>query len=161
MNIKTVVIYIPMPKYSPNCIYPFTIWRIPDCGRSLNLENNQFWVKFLQKITSRRSIKTTQPKNDLLLVKNMYFGWYRYYRYSRGGFRSFWLVPGQFQVVLGGFSWFQIASGGFRPSLVLVSRKRLNVGLDLMCSFLCKNLLHIAFVQNFNRFDFQPLETLE
>ena len=94
MNIKTVVIYIPMPKYSPNCIYPFTIWRIPDCGRSLNLENNQFWVKFLQKITSRRSIKTTQPKNDLLLVKNMYFGWYRYYRYSRGGFRSFWLVPG-------------------------------------------------------------------
>ena len=45
----------------------------------------------------------------------------------------------------GGFSWFQIVSGGFRPSLVLVSTERLNAGLDLMYSSLCKNLRHISF----------------
>ena len=40
----------------------------------------------------------------------------------------------------------------FRPFLVLVSMGRLNVGLDLMHSFLCKDLLHISFCTKFHSF---------
>ena len=39
---------------------------------SLNLENNHFWFYICPKITFRQCIKTTQPINNLLLVKNMY-----------------------------------------------------------------------------------------
>ena len=46
-------------------------------------------------------------------------------------------------VVSGSISWFQLLLDRFRPSLVLASTERLN------------------FVQNFNHFDSQPLETLE
>ena len=61
----------------------------------------------------------------------------------------------------GGFSSFYIVSRGLWSLLVLVSTGRLNIGLDLMCHF-CSNIYFIlAFVQNFNHFDSQPLQTLE
>ena len=50
-----------------------------------------------------------------------------------------------YSVVSGGIRWFQLVLDRFRPFLVLVSTERLNVGIDLMCSFLCKTLLHIGF----------------
>ena len=73
---------------------------------------------------------------------------------------SSWVVSGGIR----GFSWCQIVSTGFRPSLILVSIDRFNVGLDLMCLFLYKKFLcyfMLAFVQNVNHFDSHPSETLE
>ena len=48
-------------------------------------------------------------------------------------------------MVPGDIRWFQLVLDPFRSFLVLVSTKGLNVGIDLMCSFLCKPLLHIGF----------------
>ena len=79
-----------------------------------------------------------QPKNNLLLVKIMYYDWYQVSV-------IFWMVSGSFR-------WFRIVLGGFRSFLVLLNTEHLNVGLDLMCSFLGRNLFHISFC---------PLETLE
>ena len=59
------------------------------------------------------------------------------------------LFPGWFQAVSGSF---RLYLGGFKSFLVLLSTEHLNVGLDLMCSFLCRNLFRIRFC---------PLETLE
>ena len=44
-------------------------------------------------------------------------------------------------VVSGSNRWFQLVLDRFRPFLVLVSTERLNVGIDLMCSFLFEDLL--------------------
>ena len=79
--------------------------------------------------------------------------------FLQGSFRWFWLVTGWFQLALGGLSWF---SCGFRSFLVLMRTEHHNVGMDLICSFLCNKLLHISlFVQNFNHFDSPHLETVE
>ena len=48
-----------------------------------------------------------------------------------------WMDLGGFGQLLGGLSW---VLDRFRPFLILLSTKGLNVGIDLMCSFLCKNL---------------------
>ena len=58
----------------------------------------------------------------------------------------------------GGVCWFYIVSGGFRPSLVLLSTERLNVGLDLMCSFSRKNLLHTSFCTKLQSFLFSTFK---
>ena len=55
------------------------------------------------------------------------------------------MVLSGYWVVLGGIRWFQLVLDRFRSFLVLVSKERLNVGIDLMCTFLCKDLLHISF----------------
>ena len=51
-----------------------------------------------------------------------------------------------------------VSADCFRPFFALVSTKGLNVGIDLMYSFLCKTLPHIGFCTNFGS---QPLETVE
>ena len=55
----------------------------------------------------------------------------------------------------------QLILDRFRPFLVLVSTERLNVAIDLMCSFFVKPYFILAFAQNFNHFDSQPLETVK
>ena len=39
-----------------------------------------------------------------------------------------------------------------RSFLVVVSTERLYVGLDMMCSFTCKDLLHISFCTKLQSF---------
>ena len=59
--------------------------------------------------------------------------------------------------------WSQLVLDRFRSFLVLVSTKRLNVGIDLIwwAHFCVKISFILAFVQNFNHFHSQPLETIE
>ena len=53
----------------------------------------------------------------------------------------------------GCFSWLNIVAGDFGPFLVSVKTKRLNIGLDLMRSFLRKTLTSYEL-------DSEPLELL-
>ena len=62
------------------------------------------------------------------------------------------MVLASYLVVSGGIRWFQLVLDRFRPFHVLVSTERLNVGIDLMCSFLCKDLLHISFCTKLQSF---------
>ena len=55
------------------------------------------------------------------------------------------MVLASYWVVSGGIRWFQLVLDCFRSFLLLVITERLNVRIDLMCSFLRKNLLHIGF----------------
>ena len=59
--------------------------------------------------------------------------------------------------------WSQLVLDRFRSFLVLVSTERLNVGIDLIwwAHFCVKIFFILGFVQNFNHFHSQPLETIE
>ena len=63
------------------------------------------------------------------------------------------MVLAIYWVVSCGIRWFQLVLDRFRPFLVLVSTERLNVGIDLMCSFFVKLFFVLGSVQNFNHFD--------
>lgn len=84
------------------------------------------------------NIKTTKLKNNFFYKKSIY--WYQATSVIS------W-------VVLSGFIWFQIAPGGLRLFLVLVSTERFNVGLIWCAYFSAKIYFVLAFAQSYNYFD--------